>query len=34
MTLQAFERQADRIAPALVLFLGLVASVATAGLGF
>ena len=34
MTFQAFERQADRIAPALVLFLGLIASVATAGLGF
>jgi len=34
MTFQAFERQADRIAPALVLFLGLIASVATASLGF
>ena len=34
MTSSIFERQADRFAPALVLFLGFIASVATAGIGF
>ena len=34
MTLKTFERQADRFAPVLMLFLGFVASVATVGVGF
>jgi len=34
MTFSTFERQMDRIAPTFVLFLGLVAAISTAGLGF
>jgi hypothetical protein len=34
MSLSQFETFFDRIAPAFVLFLGLTAAVATAGLGF
>ena len=33
MTFFKFERQADRIAPVFLLFLGLVSAVATAGIG-
>lgn len=33
MTYEMIERQADRFAPALVLFLSLLAAFATAGLG-
>ena len=33
MTLFTFERQLDRIAPAALLMLGLLAAFATAGLG-
>lgn len=33
MTLFSFERQLDRIAPAMLLILGLLAAFATAGLG-
>jgi hypothetical protein len=33
MTLATFERQADRFAPALILFLGLVATLGTVGIG-
>ncbi len=33
MTLANFERGLDRIAPAFLLFLGLTAAVASAGLG-
>jgi hypothetical protein len=33
MSLANFERTFDRIAPAFLLFLGLLAAVATAGLG-
>ena len=31
--LAQIERQADRIAPAMLLFLGLISAVATAGIG-
>ena len=34
MTPSLIERRADRFAPALILFLGFIASVATAGVGF
>jgi len=33
MTLRNIERQADRLAPIFMLFLGLVSAVATAGIG-
>jgi len=34
MTLSTFERSLDRIAPAFLMILGLVAAVGSAGLGF
>lgn len=34
MTFFNIERSADRLAPAFLLFLGLVSAVATAGIGF
>ena len=33
MTLQAFERQADRLAPLALLIVGMLTAFATAGLG-